>query len=40
MVCYYKEVFGLGVLASLFIFVMIILFWEGIDKFISKIKIV
>jgi len=37
MACYYKEVFGLGILGAFFIFIMIILFRDVIEKFIGKV---
>jgi len=38
MVCYYKEVFGLGVFVAFVIFVMVILFRDVIEKWLGKLK--
>jgi len=38
MVCYYKEVFGLGVLVAFVIFMMIILFQDIIERWLGKLK--
>jgi len=38
MQCYYKEFFGLGMLATLFIFGTIFLFWDEVEKLFSRIQ--
>ncbi|MCX6750709.1 MAG: hypothetical protein NTZ83_04585 [Candidatus Pacearchaeota archaeon] len=40
MACYYKEMFGLGMLSTLFIFGAVFLWWDEIEILFKKIIII